>query len=577
MKLRTVIILLGLGAFWLAGGALAAAGDAETEFARAERYFETKDFAAAARTYQAVLDADPQGPYAGAAAFRIGMCWFALGEYDAAVQAFAKFEEGFPKSPYLDDAVFLSAQAHFRTGDYHRCFERLLRTLAFGKKCRYYDRAVRGLGNLADETLSAEQLRKRLEDYPHSEEAAKVLLKLGKHEMGRGAFDKAVVILDAVVKGYPGTPEAKEAQEQLAAAREKVGRAATAVGVILPLSGDCAVYGKVMKAAIEIAAEDSNALHPEEPVTLVFEDTAAAGAEEAARKVIFEARAIAILGPALTDDVKAVAPLCEQYQIPLLSPAATDGTLARLNEYIYLNGLTFESETAAMAAYAGKNIGAKRFAILYPDNAYGRDIKGPFAAAVKAQGGTVVGEVAYPLIDIAKAADKREINYSPYTKKVKWLRADAVFLPGHYNEIVRLLPQLTFSDVSSYILGANGWNENRVVRVGAKYVEGTYFTAGFFADDPDPRVRNFVAAYRRKTADFPNYLAAQAYDAGAIVFKNLYPAAKSGADIKGRLDAVKDFRGITGITTLRGKDGLLQKDVLILTVREGEVGPAPRR
>jgi len=577
MKPSRVIWLLGLTAFLLAGGALGADGDAGSEFARAERYFESKDFTAAAHTYQNILDAAPQGPYAAAAAFRIGMCWFALGEYDAAVQAFTKFEEGFPKSPYLDDAVFLAAQAYFRTGDYHRCFERLLRILAFGKGCRYHDRAVRGIGNLADESLSAEQLRKRLEDYPHSPDAAKVLLKLGKHEMGRGSFDKAVVILDAVVKGYPGTAEAKEAQEQLAAAREKAGRGADVVGVILPLSGDCEVYGKTMKAAIEIAAEDNNALHPDAPVTLVFEDTAAAGADEAARKVIFEARAIAIVGPALTEDVKAVAPLCEEYQVPALSPAATDGALAKLNGYVFLNGLTFESEAASMAEYAVHNIGAKRFAILYPDNAYGRDIKGPFAAAVAAEGGTVAGEVAYPLLDMTKTADKREINFSAYTKKVKWLRADALFLPGHYNEIVRLLPQLTFSDVSSYILGTNGWNENRVVRVGAKYVEGTYFTAGFYADNPDPRVRNFVAAYRRKTADFPTYLAAQAYDAATIVFKNLYPAAKTGADIKARLDAVRDYPGITGVTTLRGADGLLHKEVLILTVREGEVGLAPRR
>ena len=106
-------------------------------------------------------------------------------------------------------------------------------------------------------------------------------------------------------------------------------------------------------------------------------------------------------------------------------------------------------------------------------------------------------------------------------------------------------------------------------------MEGTYFTAGLYADSADARVRNFIAEYRRQTGDFPNYLAAQAYDAAGIVFGTLYPPAASGAEVKARLDAVAGFVGISGVTTLRAADGMLDKKITILTVREGEVVPAP--
>ncbi len=555
----------------------AADADVVTSFERAEHYFAEKDYVDAIVVYRGVLERDPKGPYAEAAAFRIGMCDFGLGEYDAATLAFVKFEEGFPKSAYLDDAAFLSAQAHFRMGEYHRAFERLLRVLAFGKKGRYYDRAVRGIGNIADDALAADHLNKRLEDYYRSPEAAEVLLKLGQHEIKRGDYQKALVILNAVARDYADRAEGRQAAELLASVRDKLPRAANVVGVLLPLSGDDQVYGDAMRKAIDMAAAEYNAARPQDQVKVVYADTTGTAevAKAAAENLIYTERAIALIGPAATAEVEAVAPVLAANQIPALSPAATEGKLTALNDYVFLNGLTRELETDAIASYAVASLHLRRFACLYPANGYGQEMKDAFAEAVKGAGGEVAGAVEYPLIDMTKEPDKREVNYSPFTKQVKWLRADAVYLPGHYTEIVRLLPQLTFSNVSSYILGSNGWNENRVIRVGGKYVEGTYFTAAFFADAPDPAVRNFVAAYRRETNEFPNYLAAQAYDAAHIVFDVLYPPAKSGDEVRARLAAVRGFAGITGATTLRDGDGGLAKKVAVLTVQEGEVVAAP--
>lgn len=565
---------------FLAGAAAAAAADlALTEdFSRAERYYEDRDYVAALRLYRDVLERDPGGPYAAACALRLGMCNFAVGEYAAAALALEKFEEGFPTSPYLDDATFLSAQAHFRMGDYHRCFERLLRVVAFGKNGRYYKRAVRGLGNLADEALTAEQLRKRLEDYHPSPEAAEALLKLAQHEIKRQEYEKGVVLLAAVAEQYADRSEGREAKELLASVRDKLGRAPRVVGVLLPLSGEYEVYGQTMRAAMELALAENNQAHADEPVTFVYHDTAGAedGALDGARTLIYSHRAIALLGPALTTCVRAVAELCHTNQVPALEPAATDGSLCRLNDYIFANGLTREVEADNMAEYAVNHLRLRRFAVLYPANAYGADMREAFEAAAARAGGEIVGTVEYPLIDFTKEPDKREINYFSYTKQLKWLRADAVYFPGHYEEIVRILPQLTFADVSAYVLGANGWNENRVIRVGGKYVEGTYFTAGFYADSPRPQVRAFVSNYRRATAEFPTYLAAGAYDAAHLLFSVLYPEAKDGAEVKRRLDAVVDFPGLTGTTTLRGPEGMPKKELAILTVNEGEVVEAPR-
>jgi len=572
-------LLISLGAICTLPGRAAggnAADSAETQFERAERYFAARDYVSALPLYARVIEDDPKGPYAAAAAFRLGMCNFALGEYDGATAAFAKFEEGWPTSPYLDDAAFLSAQAYFRMGDYHRAFERLLRVISFGEKGRYYDRAVRGVGNLADETLTAEIIRKRLEDYHRAAPCAVVLLKLAKHEIKRGEYEKAMAILEEVASSYTQMREGQEAAGLLAEVRQKMGRDPLAVGVLLPLSGDYAPYGTAMKAAVEIAVEETNS-RSSQPITVYYEDTAGneTTAVEAARRLIYDKRVVVLLGPALTAEVRAVAPLSALNQVPLVSPAATDATLAKSNDYVFLTGLTPADETRCIVTYARDVLKAKRFACLYPKNAYGQEMRDAFKNAVSAVGGEYVGDVEYPLLDMTLPPDKREINYSPFTKQVKWLRADVVYLPGHYDEVVRLLPQLSFSDVSAYIMGANGWNENRVIRVGAKYCEGTYFTAAFWQDSPQPLARSFIGTYRRKRSEFPNYLAAQAYDAARIIFENVSPPVADGAEFKSRLAAVRNFDGVTGNITLRAENGGLHKKLVILTVREGEVVEAP--
>ncbi|MCP4230717.1 MAG: ABC transporter substrate-binding protein, partial [bacterium] len=175
-----------------------------------------------------------------------------------------------------------------------------------------------------------------------------------------------------------------------------------------------------------------------------------------------------------------------------------------------------------------------------------------------------------------KEPGKREINYSPYTKRIKSGRALGLYIPGHSTEIIRLLPQLTFSDVNSFYYGSNGWNEHSIVRISGKYIEGCYYTAAFYEDSTDEEARSFIAQYRRKVGEIPKYLAAQAFDAANIILRALQDNPRDGEEMKRALESIENFDGVTGKTTLRGDDGILQKEIAILTIHEGEVMPAER-
>jgi branched-chain amino acid transport system substrate-binding protein len=562
LRIKTAVIL---AAAFVA--VVSFADDAKSTFERAESYYEEGDYVQAEGLYARVIEMDPGGRWAEVSALRVGMCRFALGEYADAAAALNKFEEGFPKSKNADGAVFLAAKAYYRMGDYTGAVERLLRVLSYGQDGRYYKRARKGIGNLYDENVSPGEMRTVLADYTRSPEAADLLYNLAEHEYKREDYERSVVLLDEIVTNYKDSKFYKKAAELFEKVREKLGRRMDVVGVIVPMTGEYGAYGPYIKAGIELALADFEKLHPDKTYELFERDSASdlETARSAARDLVYAERCAAIIGPCLSVEVDPVLEVTNPAMVPIISPTASDSEITKKGDYVYQTGLTYQIEATAMAEFAFDVLKFKRFATLYPEDEYGAEHAKAFREAVEKLGGAYSGEVAYPL------KGKGEINYSPYTRQVKWLKPQGLYIPGYYTEIVRLLPQLTFSDVAAVYLGGSGWNENRVIRMGGKYIEGAYFAAAFYPDSTDPKVSSFVAAYRRNYGETPKAYAAEAYDAASILFDVLANGPKDADELIERLDGIEDYPGVTGRITFKNSDGLPEKDIVILTVNEGEI------
>jgi branched-chain amino acid transport system substrate-binding protein len=562
---KSYLIVVIFLAFITAG--IAFADEVKDTFNRAEKYYEQGEYVQAEGLFARVVEMDPRGRYAEVSALRVGMCRFATGEYSGATAAFNKFEEGFPKSKNADGAVFLAAKAYFRMGDYPAAVEKLLRVLSYGKNGRYYKRARKGIGNLYDENVSPGEMREVLADYSRSPEAADLLYNLAKHEYKREDYERSVVLLDEIVSNYKDSKFYKKALDLFEKVREKLGRRMNAVGVLVPMTGEYGAYGPYIKAGIELALADFEKLNPDKTFELFVRDSASdlETARSAARDLVYTERCAVIIGPCLSVEVDTVLEVTNPAMVPIVSPTASDSEITKKGDYVYQTGLTYQIEAAAMAEFAYDALSFRRFATLYPEDEYGAEHAEAFREAVEKLGGSYKGEVAYPL------KGEKEINYSAYTRQVKWLKPQGLYIPGHYTEIVRLLPQLTFSDVAAVYLGGSGWNENRVIRMGGKYIEGSYFAAAFYPESTDPKVSSFVAAYRRNYGEVPKAYAAQAYDAAAILFYTLSNEPRDADELVERLDKIENYPGVTGRITFKNSDGLPEKKIVILTVNEGEV------
>ncbi|MEE3328283.1 MAG: tol-pal system protein YbgF [Myxococcota bacterium] len=107
-------------------------------------------------------------------------------EKQACIDGFREFLKDFPASPYADDAAYWMADCYFKQGDYR------VAVLRFNDVVRVYP-----TGNKAADAL-----------YRQGES----LLKLGP-----GFHDAARTVFKQVVKDYPDSDRAREAQQQLEA------------------------------------------------------------------------------------------------------------------------------------------------------------------------------------------------------------------------------------------------------------------------------------------------------------------------------------------------------------------------
>ena len=97
--------------------------------------------------------------------------------------------------------------------------------------------------------------------------------------------------------------------------------------------------------------------------------------------------------------------------------------------------------------------------------------------------------------------------------KLKALKPEAVVMTGYYQESAQLMIEMRKQGISCPILGSNGFNDPKILELAGKAMEGSIWASGFFPDNPDPKVRKFVAKVQEKYKKKPNQFHAQAYDA----------------------------------------------------------------
>jgi branched-chain amino acid transport system substrate-binding protein len=154
---------------------------------------------------------------------------------------------------------------------------------------------------------------------------------------------------------------------------------AVKIGVVLPLTGDAAVYGKALKNGIELALEESKK-DKGVPVKLIYEDDKYVPKDSvsAVRKLISLDKVPVIIGGAGSSTAEPVTAICNRNKVVLLSPCATAPSLSNAVPYFFRMWPSDTYDGTIMADVAYNKLNAQRVDILYVNAPYGQGISQVF-------------------------------------------------------------------------------------------------------------------------------------------------------------------------------------------------------
>ena len=339
------------------------------------------------------------------------------------------------------------------------------------------------------------------------------------------------------------------------------------IGHVASMTGDTATFGISADEGIRLAlSQIPNQMLLGKKIRLQTEDDRSLPdeAKTATEKLITKDYAVAILGEIASSRSIAMAPICQDAHVPMLSPGSTNPKVTEIGDYIFRACFIDPFQGTAMANFAMHDLKLRRFAVLYAINSdYSVGLKDFFEQAVKKDGGEIDAELSY--------AEKSDKDFRSQLTKIRDANPDAIWVPGYYTEAGLIAQQARELGIKVPLMGGDGWDSDQTVKVGKEAIEGCYFSNHYSPDEKRPEVQSFVAAYKAMYNNkVPDAMAILGYDAMNLMVHAITVAGSTdGAKIRDALATTKDFPAAGGSITIDANRNA-KKAIVILKIENGQ-------
>ena len=343
------------------------------------------------------------------------------------------------------------------------------------------------------------------------------------------------------------------------------------IGFYAPITGPAAADGVSAKNAVELGVKEVNdggGIKGKKVELIAYDDRLKA--EEAvaiANKLIEKDKVVGVVSGSYSGPTRVSAPIYQKAGMPMVAGYAVhpdvtwDPKQKKANDFIFRNGFLGEIEGAAAAEFAVKNLKAKRVALIFMDNDFGRAISSGFAERAEKLGATVLSKQMYKF--------PGEKDFRPFLTRIKEGNPDLIFAAGYYNEAASIVRQSKELGIRSQIMGEEGFDSPKFLEIAGPAAEGVVIATNLDRDDPRPLVQNFLRNYRKAYGEDADMVGASSYDAFMILLKAIEKAGTDPKAIQKALLETKDYNGLTGKIS-RFIQGEVVKPVQIQVVKEGK-------
>jgi len=340
-------------------------------------------------------------------------------------------------------------------------------------------------------------------------------------------------------------------------------------GVSGPFSGDDADYGRVWKLGMNLACDEINAHGGLRGRTLVldYEDTQSDPQQSVvvAERFADDRRIVAELGDFSSAASIAAAPIYQRARLLQFGFTNSAPAFTQSGSYMWSTARTTSQDAALIARTTIARYGRK-IAVAYQDSAWGQSGATAFLADAKAQHAQITSVQRY----LPDAKDFRAL-----LSTIRASNPDVLVLFAYYTDGALLLQQAADVGLTPKIVTTSACYNQQFIALGGDAVEGALMPVEFFAGDPRPDIRRFVAAYVARYHEQPDLFAVYSYDAVKIVAWAAVQAGFERAKLPAALAAGRAIPSVVNGPFAFGADRrVMDARAELITVRNGAFVPA---
>jgi branched-chain amino acid transport system substrate-binding protein len=359
------------------------------------------------------------------------------------------------------------------------------------------------------------------------------------------------------------------------------------------LTGVTATFGKSTQRGIQMALDEINKGGGIEgkPIRIIVEDDQSKPEEAATavKKLINQDKVLLVLGEVASSRSLAGAPICQEAGVPMITPSSTNPKVTQVGDFIFRVCFIDPFQGEVMAKFARNTLKVSKAAILKDiKNDYSVGLAQFFTETFQSLGGTVIADESY---------SEGDIEFRAQLTSLKAKNPEVIFIPGYYTEVGLIARQARDLGITVPLIGGDGWDSPRLVEIGGKALENTYYSNHYTPEDPRPEIQKFISDYKAQYNEIPDAMAPLGYDAARIAFdaikrsgvlqeENIKEAYNENPKATSLMDAINtlknrerirdaiaqtmDFSGMTGLITI-DQNRNAKKSAVVVKIENGKV------
>lgn len=321
------------------------------------------------------------------------------------------------------------------------------------------------------------------------------------------------------------------------------------IGVILPLTGDAANYGKSLQEGINTAdalLKDSVGF----ALNIIYEDSKAEPqrAVTSINKLLSVDKVECIIGDMFTSTTLAIAPIAEKNNILLLSPTGSANEISLNKKQVFRIYPSEVEEGNTLSNFYKEKFSTQKCAIIYANE-----------DAMKNVVSTIIENFGDSIVVFESSFSKGITDFKNIILSIPKTVSN-VFVIGYLNDAALLVKQSTELNKNYTFLGISTLYDNQFIDLTKNASNNVYFTAPYYSvKSENPNINQFVSKYNSIYKKEPDVWAGYGYDALNIVVKVLRESRSRNIEPYIIMETLKDYDGVTGLTTINQDHSINKK------------------